>query len=139
MTDTLTPDRRSWNMSRIKGKDTKPELQFRSVLHRAGYRFRLHPSSLPGKPDVVLPKYRTAFFVNGCFWHRHEGCSMAYIPNSRIEFWTSKFEATVARDAKKSAELRKQGWNVLTIWECEICKSPESVLDRFKASISEGT
>jgi DNA mismatch endonuclease, patch repair protein len=138
MTDTLTRDRRSWNMSRIKGKDTKPELQLRSVLHRAGYRFRLHPSSLPGKPDVVLPKYRTVVFVNGCFWHRHEGCSIAYTPNSRTEFWLSKFEATIVRDAKKSKELRKQGWNVLTVWECELRKSPEAVLDRFKASIAEG-
>ncbi|MBN9304821.1 MULTISPECIES: very short patch repair endonuclease [unclassified Devosia] len=137
MADTLSPDRRSWNMSRITGKDTRPERQLRSILHRAGYRFRLHASSLPGRPDIVLPKYRTAIFVNGCFWHRHEGCSKAYTPSSRTEFWTTKFDATVARDAKKSAELRRLGWNVLTVWECELQKSPDSVIRQIRADLVE--
>lgn len=137
MTDVLSPEHRSWNMSRITGKNTKPELRLRSILHRAGYRFRLHVSSLPGRPDIVLPKYRTVIFMNGCFWHRHPACSKAYTPSSRTEFWTAKFEATIARDAKKSAELRKQGWNVLTVWECELQQSPESVLDRITTSVTE--
>lgn len=137
MTDIVSPEQRSWNMSRIAGKNTKPELRLRSILHRAGYRFRLHVSSLPGRPDIVLPKYRTVIFVNGCFWHRHPGCSKSYTPSSRAEFWTAKFEATIARDAKKSAELRKQGWNVLTVWECELQQSPASVLDRITTSVAE--
>jgi DNA mismatch endonuclease (patch repair protein) len=137
MADIVSPERRSWNMSRITGKNTRPELRLRSILHRAGYRFRLHVSSLPGRPDIVLPKYRTAIFVNGCFWHRHPGCSKSYTPSSRTEFWTAKFEATIARDAKKSAELQKQGWNVLTVWECELLQSPASVLDRITTSVAE--
>jgi DNA mismatch endonuclease (patch repair protein) len=137
MADIVSPEQRSWNMSRITGKDTKPELRLRSILHRAGYRFRLHVSSLPGRPDIVLPKYHTAIFVNGCFWHRHPGCSKSYTPSSRTEFWTAKFEATIARDAKKSIELRKQGWNVLTVWECELQQSPVAVLDRIATSVAE--
>jgi DNA mismatch endonuclease, patch repair protein len=137
MADIVSPEQRSWNMSRITGKNTKPELRLRSILHRAGYRFRLHVSSLPGRPDIVLPRYRTAIFVNGCFWHRHRGCSKSYTPSSRTAFWTAKFEATIARDAKKAAELRKQGWNVLTVWECELQQSPSSVLDRIKATVAE--
>jgi DNA mismatch endonuclease, patch repair protein len=137
MTDIISQEHRSWNMSRITGKNTKPELRLRSILHRAGYRFRLHVSSLPGRPDVVLPKYRTVIFVNGCFWHRHPGCSKSYMPSSRIEFWTAKFEATIVRDIKKSAELRKRGWNVLTVWECELQQSPSSVLDRITTSVAE--
>jgi DNA mismatch endonuclease (patch repair protein) len=137
MADIVSPEQRSWNMSRITGKDTKPELRLRSILHRAGYRFRLYVSSLPGRPDIVLPKYHTAIFVNGCFWHRHPGCSKSYTPSSRTEFWTAKFEATIARDAKKSIELRKQGWNVLTVWECELQQSPVAVLDRIATSVAE--
>ena len=137
MTDIGSPEQRSWNMSRITGKNTKPELRLRSILHRAGYRFRLHVSSLPGRPDIVLPKHRTAIFVNGCFWHRHLGCSKSYTPSSRAEFWTAKFEVTIARDAKKSAELRKQGWTVLTVWECELQQSPALVLDRITTSVAK--
>ena len=137
MADALTSARRSWNMSRIRGKDTKPELALRSLLHRNGYRFRLHDRRLPGSPDIVLPKHHTVIFVNGCFWHRHEGCSKAYTPSSRREFWSGKFDATVERDAKKSVQLKEQGWKVLTVWECELQSSPESVLDRISASIAE--
>lgn len=137
MADTLTSEKRSWNMSRIRGKDTKPELALRSLLHRNGYRFRLHDRRLPGSPDIVLPKHRTVIFVNGCFWHRHEGCPKAYSPSSRQEFWSEKFDATVARDAKKSSELRKQDWTVLTVWECELQSSPQTVLDGIVASIAK--
>ncbi|MBI9016301.1 MAG: DNA mismatch endonuclease Vsr [Phycisphaerae bacterium] len=122
MTDTISKEKRSWNMSRIKNKDTKPELIVRSILHCMGYRFRLHRKDLPGKPDIVLPKYKTAIFVNGCFWHRHKNCKFAYMPKTRKEFWQKKFNDTVKRDKTKKAELKKLGWKIIIIWECEIVK-----------------
>jgi DNA mismatch endonuclease, patch repair protein len=106
-------------MSRIRGKDTTPELKVRSALHRAGLRFRLHRSDLPGTPDIVLPRHRTVVFVHGCFWHRHNGCKYAYTPKSRAEFWHEKFERTVERDREAVKALRELGWQVLTVWECE--------------------
>jgi len=119
MVDHLTPEKRSWNMSRIKSGNTKPEMIVRSVLHRMGYRFILHRKDLPGKPDIVLPKYKTVIFVHGCYWHRHEGCKYAYNPKSRIDFWQKKFKSNVERDKKNRMELEKLGWNVKVIWECE--------------------
>jgi DNA mismatch endonuclease (patch repair protein) len=107
-------------MSRIRGKDTKPELIVRSLLHRMGYRFRLHRNDLPGKPDIVLPKYKTVIFVHGCFWHRHKGCKYAYKPKSRVDFWQKKFKENVQRDKKKQAELKKAGWKIIIIWECQV-------------------
>ena len=95
MVDNLTQEKRSWNMSRIKDKNTKPELVVRSILHRMGYRFRLHRKDLPGKPDIVLPKYKTVIFVHGCFWHRHKGCKYAYQPKSRVDFWQKKFKGNI--------------------------------------------
>jgi DNA mismatch endonuclease (patch repair protein) len=118
--DILSKEKRSWNMSRIKGKDTGPEVRVRSLLHRMGYRFRIHKKDLPGKPDIVLPKYRTAIFVHGCFWHRHEGCRKAYNPKSRRDFWEEKFRQNKSRDIKNMNLLREQDWNVIVIWECEI-------------------
>jgi len=106
-------------MSRIKNHDTKPEIAVRSLLHRMGYRFRLHRKDLPGRPDIVLPKYSVIIFVHGCFWHRHEGCRFAYTPKSNIEFWTEKFNNNLRRDAENKAGLEKLGWNVKIIWECE--------------------
>ncbi len=120
--DTLTPEKRSWNMSRIRSKDTQPEIIVRRLLHSMGYRFRLHRKDLPGKPDIVLPKYKTVIFVHGCFWHRHPGCKYAYTPKSRIGFWQKKFAENVSRDKKKKTDLKKAGWKVLIIWECEILK-----------------
>lgn len=120
MTDRLTPERRSWNMSRIRGEDTAPELLVRSTLHHAGYRFRLHRKDLPGRPDIVLPKYRTVVLVHGCFWHRHKGCSFAYMPKSRTAFWNAKFVSNVERDHRNARELHRLGWKVVTIWECEV-------------------
>ncbi len=116
--DTLTKERRSWNMSRIRGSNTSPELAVRSLLHRMGYRFRLHRRDLPGKPDIVLPKYKTVIFVHGCFWHRHRGCRFAYTPKSRIEFWEAKFAENLDRDRRARRELLKQGWRVVIVWEC---------------------
>lgn len=118
--DTLTKEKRSWNMSRIKSKDTKPEMLVRSALHRAGYRFRLHVKELPGKPDIVLPKYKTVIFVHGCFWHRHKGCSGATMPSTNQDFWKEKFRQNVKRDKKEQSALKRQGWKVIVIWECEL-------------------
>ncbi len=120
MVDTLSKEKRSWNMSRITGKNTKPEILLRSLLHREGFRFRLHDKRLPGKPDIVLSKYRTVIFVNGCYWHRHSNCRYAYTPKSRQEFWLKKFEETVQRDQKKQKILADLGLQVLVVWECEL-------------------
>jgi DNA mismatch endonuclease (patch repair protein) len=119
MTDRLSKARRSWNMSRIRSKNTKPELVVRSALHRLGYRFRLHVQSLPGCPDIVLPKWNTAILVHGCFWHRHQNCPFAYTPKTRKAFWIKKFRDNSRRDLKKSDALAALGWRVVVIWECE--------------------
>ncbi|MEA3429115.1 MAG: DNA mismatch endonuclease Vsr [Thermodesulfobacteriota bacterium] len=117
--DIISEEKRSWNMSRIRGKDTKPEITVRSMLHRMGYRFRLHRKDLPGKPDIVLPKYNTVIFVHGCFWHRHKGCKYAYTPKSRAKFWKDKFAGTVKRDKLHLKQLKENGWEVFIVWECE--------------------
>lgn len=120
MADRLTPERRSWNMSRIKGRDTGPERRVRSILHRLGFRFTLRRVGLPGKPDVVLPRRRTVVFVNGCFWHQHAGCQNAVLPKTRTDFWVSKLTGNTDRDQRNSAALRRLGWRVLVVWECEL-------------------
>jgi DNA mismatch endonuclease (patch repair protein) len=130
--DTLTPEMRSWNMSRIRGKDTKPELFIRSLLHAMGYRFRLKNANIPGKPDIILPRYKAVVFVHGCFWHRHKDCKYAYTPKSRIDFWQKKFEANVQRDQEISEQLKQLGWHQLIIWECEI-KNIENLKKKIKA------
>lgn len=107
-------------MSRIRSKNTKPELAVRSMLHRMGYRFRLHRRDLPGCPDIVLPKYKTVIFVHGCFWHQHPGCKYAYNPKSRKAFWQKKFKQNVERHKRVRKELTKLGWKVIVIWECQI-------------------
>ena len=107
-------------MAAIKSKDTVPEKIIRSFLHRKGFRFSLHDKSLPGSPDIKLTKYRTVVFENGCFWHRHEGCRMAYNPKSRTEFWEKKFRENVERDARNYRELEEQGWRVIVVWECQV-------------------
>ena len=117
--DIISKERRSWNMSRIKGKDTRPEIAVRSLIHKMGYRFRLHRKDLPGKPDIVLPKYNTVIFVHGCFWHRHKGCKYAYTPKSRVKFWKNKFAGTVKRDKQHLKQLKENGWEVFIVWECE--------------------
>ncbi|UXU76276.1 very short patch repair endonuclease [Paracoccus sp. SMMA_5_TC] len=106
-------------MARIRGKDTGPEIAVRKALHAAGFRFRLHRRDLPGTPDIVLPALRTAVFVHGCFWHRHEGCRNATVPGTRTGFWLAKFTANAERDAKNGAALEALGWKVVVIWECE--------------------
>lgn len=118
--DRLSVNRRSWLMSRVRGENTTPELTVRKYLHALGFRYRLHDRNLPGKPDIVLPKYRTVVFVHGCFWHRHRGCRYASMPKSNVKFWKGKFELNVARDKRNAAALRKAGWRCLTIWGCEV-------------------
>ena len=106
-------------MSRIRGKDTTPEMVVRSMLHRMGYRFRLHARDLPGRPDIVLPKYRTVVFIHGCFWHRHKGCRNSTTPTNNRRFWVEKLEGNAARDKVRAQALRKLGWRVMVVWECE--------------------
>jgi len=119
MVDVLTPEQRSFNMSRIRGRDTKPELVLRRGLHARGFRFRLHRGDLPGRPDLVFPARRAAIFVHGCFWHGHD-CSMCRLPATRAEFWRTKIEGNRARDEAAVAALTVEGWRVLIIWECAL-------------------
>jgi DNA mismatch endonuclease, patch repair protein len=113
---------RSYTMSRIRSKDTQPEVIVRKALFASGFRFRIHVRGLIGKPDIVLPKYKTIIFVNGCFWHAHEGCKYNKMPKSRQEYWVPKIMKTVERDKRHKTELEKLGWETLTIWECELEK-----------------
>ena len=132
--DTLSKAERSWNMAKIRGKDTGPERAVRSLLHRAGYRFRLHVKDLPGKPDIVLPKYHAVIFVHGCFWHRHRNCKMASIPKTHRKFWADKFARNVANDRKHLRQLRRLGWKVLVVWECQL-QHPDNVLARLRKTL----
>lgn len=118
--DVVDPLTRSRMMSGIRGKDTKPELAVRRYLHRAGFRYRLHAAHLPGRPDLVLPRYRAVVFVHGCFWHAHQGCHYFRIPATRHEFWATKLAANSARDDRDIAALREAGWRVAIIWECAL-------------------
>ncbi len=107
-------------MSQIKGSNTKPEIIVRSFLHKEGFRFRIHVKDLPGKPDIVLKKYMSAIFVDGCYWHRHHGCKLAYNPKSRKDFWQSKFEANIRRDRDVNRMYKAIPWNLIRIWQCEV-------------------
>lgn len=127
---------RSYNMSRIKGKDTRPEELVRKYLFSQGFRYRKNDKRLPGSPDIVLPMYKTVIFVNGCFWHGHEGCKYFVWPKSNEDFWKNKIETNIARDEKKTAELEALGWNVLIVWECELKKqNKKDTLQRIKTHI----
>lgn len=117
--DTLTPDQRKRCMRNIRGKNTKPEIIVRSISHALGFRFRLNQKNLPGTPDLVFRKYNLCLFIHGCFWHRHHGCKFSYTPKSRQDFWLNKFSRNIVRDQKKEEELRRLGWRVEIIWECE--------------------
>ena len=129
--DRLTPEKRRWNMSRIKGRDTKPELVIRSMLHSMGFRFKLSDKNLPSRPDIVLPKYKVAIFINGCFWHRHAKCKHATTPKSRVKFWNDKFEQNQTRDRKNLSALKKSGWMPITVWECEIKSDATAAVSRI--------
>ena len=120
--DVHDKETRSYNMSQIKGKNTKPEIIVRKYLFSKGFRYRINVKSLPGSPDIVLKKYNTAIFINGCFWHGHEGCKYFVWPKTRKEFWKEKIQSNIQRDNKNIALLKDEGWNVITIWECELKK-----------------
>lgn len=139
MVDHLTPERRSWNMSRIRSGDTRPERTVRSMLHAMGYRFRLHgrvsrrlhpKGRLPGHPDIVMAGHRTVVFVHGCFWHRHEDCKYATTPKTRSEWWQEKFARNVRRDRRTRADLEQLGWKVVVVWECEL-QNPDDLAQRL--------
>jgi DNA mismatch endonuclease (patch repair protein) len=128
MADTISKEHRSWNMSRIRGKNTKPEKEVRSILHRMGYRFTVNGpknKSLPSRPDIVMPKYRTVIFVHGCFWHGHVNCAHFRLPETRRAWWKQKIGANQARDLRAKNALRAMGWKVVIVWECALKKKDD--------------
>ena len=127
MADFLNVAERSVRMAAVRQRNTSPELQLRRQLHRLGYRFRINVDGLPGTPDIVLPRHKTAIFVHGCFWHRHHGCKSTTTPKSNIDFWQEKFKKNVERDARKNKELENLGWNVYIVWSCEISTEKKAV------------
>lgn len=140
MADRISPEKRSWNMGRIHGKDTSIEVNVRRYLFAKGFRFRKNDRRYPGTPDIVLPKYKTVVFVHGCFWHRHEGCKGATMPKTRTEFWQNKFDTNVQNDQKNKHLLEQSGWKVIVIWECELKrdfeKTMESVIKQIQTDIN---
>lgn len=138
MADVMTPEQRSSCMAAIKGKDTKPEMIVRRYLFSQGLRFRVQVRKLPGTPDIVLPKYKTVVFVNGCFWHGHEGCKYFRLPKSNVKFWKEKIERNVERDKKSMQDLLDMGWKVIRVWECELRNKSnrEEKLDKIYTSIT---
>lgn len=122
MVDPLSPEARSKQMARVRGKDTVPEMQVRRLTHAMGYRYRLHVRELPGCPDMVFPRRRKVIFIHGCFWHRHSDpdCKLARLPKTNADFWEKKFQENIARDARCFSELTAMGWSILVIWECEL-------------------
>ncbi|ADE55740.1 very short patch repair endonuclease [Coraliomargarita akajimensis] len=140
MADIVSEAQRSYNMSRIRSKDTKPELIVRSMLHRLGYRFTVNGpknKKLPGKPDIVLPKYKTVIFVHGCFWHLCPNCSAARIPKTPTEWWKAKLEGNADRDARRQKELAELGWKDVVVWECEAKRQPETVSRQLRRSLAK--
>ena len=139
--DSLTKEQRSWVMSRVRSKDTTPERIIRSFLYQQGFRFRLHEKSLPGSPDIVLPKYKTVIEIRGCFWHRHPGCRSVTTPSSNTDYWQAKFKRNVERDKKHADELKALGWRLIVVWECEIskrCFPPKELADFVTDHFSNG-
>jgi DNA mismatch endonuclease (patch repair protein) len=138
MADTLTPAERSERMGRVRGKDTKPEMVVRRLVHGMGYRYRLHRRDLPGRPDLVFPRFRKVIFVHGCFWHRHPDpeCKLARLPKSRLDFWLPKLEGNRRRDEANQAALLALGWHFLVIWECEI-KDAQHLVVKIKNFLGE--
>ena len=132
--DVHSKETRSYNMSRIRSKDTKPELLVRRFLHSQGFRYRLHVKDLPGKPDIVLPKYKTAIFIHGCFWHGHVGCKYYVVPKTRTEWWLNKIQTNALNDIKAEEKLIAAGWKIITLWECQLKK--EFIEQSFLAIIN---
>lgn len=139
MADSLSPEKRSWNMSKIRCSDTSIEVKVRKYLFSKGFRYKKNDCSLPGKPDIVLPKYKTVIFVHGCFWHRHKGCKDTTTPKTRTAFWQEKFTRNVANDEKHKNDLIALGWNVIIIWECEINKHFDKTMQYVVAELREMT
>jgi DNA mismatch endonuclease (patch repair protein) len=137
MVDVHTPEQRSFNMSRIRGADTKPELIVRSIVHQMGYRFRLHRKDLPGKPDLILPRRRKIIFVHGCFWHVHRCRYGRVVPKTNAEFWQTKREGTVDRDRRNRRALRADGWEVMTVWECWTRDPEQRLVPRLAEFLAE--
>ncbi len=135
--DSLSPEKRSWNMSRIRGKDTSIEVKVRKYLFNQGFRYRKNVKTLPGKPDIVLPKYHAVVFVHGCFWHRHPGCKDTTTPKTRTDYWKAKFEKNVRNDELHKEQLIEAGWRVFTIWECEVTKRFEETMNLLIEQIKE--
>lgn len=135
MTDVFSKEKRSWIMGRIAGRNTKPEIAVRSVIHRLGYRFRLHQRNLPGKPDIVLPRLNKAVFVHGCFWHGHK-CLRGRRPATNKRFWNKKLNLNKDRDARFNRLLRRLGWKLLVVWECEL-KNADKLVDKLKGFLNE--
>lgn len=135
MSDVFSPEKRSQIMAKIRSKNTKIELLVRKWLFSSGYRFRVNDKRYPGTPDIVLPKYKTALFIHGCFWHQHEGCKKSHIPKSNIEYWTNKLNKNVERDKIKINQLNEMGWRVIIIWECELISDPQSRLTHLLQEI----
>lgn len=131
MADVFDPEKRSWIMSRVKNRNTKPEIAVRSMIHRMGYRFRLHSPKLPGHPDIVLPRHRKAVFVHGCFWHGHQGCARGKRPATNRRFWNQKISATRERDRQALADLKSLDWEPLVVWECEI-RDAEALAEKLE-------
>lgn len=127
MADVHSREVRSYNMSQIRGKDTKPELLVRKFLFANGFRYRLYDKKLPGKPDVILPRFKTIIFIQGCFWHGHDNCKYFVVPKTRTEFWLDKIEGNKKRDKENIAQLKNNGWNVLTVYECELRKEKQEM------------
>jgi DNA mismatch endonuclease, patch repair protein len=138
MADIVPPEIRSRMMSGIRAKNTKPELALRKRLFRSGFRYRLHRKDLPGKPDIVLPRWNAAIFVHGCFWHRHSGCSLAATPGTRADFWKKKFDDNVLRDTRNRESLLESGWRVVTVWECGIRNAPDKVASEVGEWLKHG-
>lgn len=139
MSDSLSPEKRSWNMSRIRDRDTSIEVKVRKYLFSQGFRYRKNVKSLPGKPDLVFPKYHVVVFIHGCFWHRHEGCKRATTPKTRQEYWLPKFERNVENDKKHYHELQQLGWHPIVVWECEVNRHFEETMERLVRCIKTGS
>lgn len=130
MSDVISKEQRSLNMSRIRGSETSLEIAVRKRLFQNGYRYRKNDKSLPGKPDICFKRYKTVIFVNGCFWHHHYNCKLAYAPKTNVDFWTSKFERNIKNDRRNVRRLRKMGYHVITIWECKLKKNFDKEMNR---------
>lgn len=137
MADVHKPEVRSYNMSMIKGKNTKPEIIVRKFLHSKGFRFRLHKKDLPGRPDIVLPKYKTVIFIHGCFWHGHKNCKYFIIPKTRTKWWMNKINGNKETAKRNNVKLRKEGWKIITLWTCKLKpRKIKSSLNRLSATLT---